>query len=304
MSHQQASNSLLSILFALAANLAICLAKLAAAFYTGSGAMLAEGVHSLADTGNQLLLLVGLKQAKKPPTPDYPLGFGKSIYFWSFIVAVMMFSMGGVFSVYEGIHKFRQPEPLTSPWVALGVLVFSLVAEGVSLWGCMREIGKVRGKRSLFSWFHQSRESELLVVFGEDLAALIGLSFAFLAILTALVTGNPVYDAAGSIAIGVLLILVAILVGAEVKSLLIGQGVDPQIQVEMEAFLDSQPEIRRVFNLITFQLGKDVMVAVKAQMEEFQSQSELIRAINNCEKRFKERFPQVFWSFFEPDDRD
>ncbi len=304
MSHQQASNSLLSILFALAANLAICLAKLAAAFYTGSGAMLAEGVHSLADTGNQLLLLVGLKQAKKPPTPDYPLGFGKSIYFWSFIVAVMMFSMGGVFSVYEGIHKFRQPEPLTTPWVALGVLVFSLVAEGVSLWGCMREIGKVRGKRSLFSWFHQSRESELLVVFGEDLAALIGLSFAFLAILTALVTGNPVYDAAGSIAIGVLLILVAILVGAEVKSLLIGQGVDPRIQVEMEAFLDSQPEIRRVFNLITFQLGKDVMVAVKAQMEEFQSQSELIRAINNCEKRFKERFPQVFWSFFEPDDRD
>jgi len=301
---EHSSNSLTSILFALGANIAICLAKFGAAFYTGSGAMLAEGVHSLADSGNQLLLLVGLKQAKKPPTSEYPLGFGKSIYFWSFIVALMMFSMGGVFSVYEGIHKLQRPEPLKIPWVAIGVLLFSMIAEGVSLWGCLREVGKVRGGRRLYSWFHQSRESELLVVFGEDLAALIGLVFAFAAILATLVSGNPVYDAVGSITIGMLLILVALLVGIEVKSLLIGQGVDPQIHAEMVAFLNAQPEIHRIFNLITFQLGKDVMVAVKAQMEEYDSQSEMIRAINSCEKRLKEHFPQVLWSFFEPDEED
>lgn len=298
------SNSLRSILFALGANMAICVAKLGAAFYTGSGAMLAEGVHSFADSGNQLLLLVGLKQAKKAPTPEYPLGFGKSIYFWSFIVALMMFSMGGVFSVYEGIHKLQQPEPLKTPWIAVGVLSFSIIAEGASLWGCLREVDKVRGKRSLTRWFHQSRESELLVVFGEDMAALVGLVFAFAAILATLVSGNPVFDAVGSIAIGVLLILVAVLVGMEVKSLLIGQGVDPQVHAEMVAFLNSQPEIRKVFNLITLQLGKDVMVAVKAQMEEFATQSELIQAINTCEVRLKDQFPQVLWSFFEPDERD
>ncbi len=301
---EHSTNSLTSILFALAANMAICLAKFGAALFTGSGAMLAEGVHSLADSGNQLLLLLGLRQAKKPPTPEYPLGFGKSIYFWSFIVALMMFSMGGVFSVYEGIHKLQHPEPLKTPLIALGVLFFSIIAEGISLRACLGEVRKVRGKRSFWQWFHQSRESDLLVVFGEDVAALIGLVFAFTAICTTLVTGNPSYDAIGSIAIGALLILVAFLVGIEVKSLLIGQGVDPAVHEEMVAFLNSQPEICGIFNLITFQLGKDVMVAVKARMADFSTPSEMVRAINACEIRLKEQFPQILWSFFEPDEED
>lgn len=297
-------NSVKSIFFALGANLAIFVAKLIAATITGSGAMLAESIHSLADSGNQLLLLVGLKQSKKPATPDYPLGFGKSIYFWSFIVALIMFSMGGVFSIYEGLHKLQHPEPLKSPWIAVGVLIFSIIAESISLWGCMREVNKIRRNRSYFRWFRESRESELLVVFGEDIAALLGLVFALVAVVLTMLTANPMYDAMGSIMIGVLLIVIAVMIAIEVKRLLIGQSVDPEIQKEMITFLHAQDEIRQVYNLITFQLGQDVMVAVKAEMQECGSQKEMIQGINRCEKRLKAAFPQVVWSFFEPDITD
>jgi len=298
------ANSLTSILFALGANLAIFIAKLAAALYTGSGAMLAEAVHSLADSGNQLLLIVGLRRAKRPPSYDHPLGYGKSIYFWSFLVALILFSMGGMFSVYEGVHKLQHPEPLTTPWIAFAVLLFSIVAEGISLWGCLREINKTRGERSIFTWFRESRESELLVVFGEDTAALLGLVFALLAIGLAVLTGNPFFDALGSIVIGLLLIVIAVVVGIEVKGLLIGQGVDRQTRAALIAFLEDQEEITRVFNIITLQLGKDVMVAVKAQMREYPTQAGLVEAINGCEKKMKAAFPQIVWSFFEPDLRD
>jgi len=297
-------NSVKSIFFALGANFSIFVAKLIAAMITGSGAMLAESIHSLADSGNQLLLLIGLKQSKKPPTPDYPLGFGKSIYFWSFIVALIMFSLGGIFSIYEGLHKLNHPEPLTSPWIAIGVLCFSIIAEGISLWGCMREVNKIRRNRSYFRWFRESRESELLVVFGEDFAALLGLLFALLAVTLSMLTANPMYDALGSIMIGVLLIVIAVMIGVEVKRLLIGQSVDPEIEKEMLALLESQDEIKQVYNLITFQLGQDVMVAVKAEMVDYTSPREMIQAINRCERRLKEAFPQVVWSFFEPDITD
>lgn len=301
MAHQ--SNSLKSIFFALGANSSIFVAKLAAALVTGSGAMLAEAIHSLADTGNQILLLVGLRQAKRPPTPDYPLGFGKSIYFWSFIVALIMFSLGGMFSIYEGIHKLHHPEPLVNPWIAVGVLAFSIIAESVSLWGCLREVNKVRGDRSLAEWFRESRQSELLVVFGEDLAALLGLSFALIAVGVTMVTGNPVYDASGSIVIGALLIVIAVLIGVEVKNLLIGQGVEPSLKKEMIASLEREEKIEQVLNLLTLQLGKDVMVAVKAKMQGCASADDMVDAINACEARFRKSFPQILWLFFEPDNK-
>ncbi len=298
------ADSLKSIFFALGANFAIFVAKLGAALYTGSGAMLAEAIHSLADSGNQLLLIVGLRGAKRPPNDKHPLGYGKTIYFWSFIVALILFSMGGMFSVYEGIHKLQHPEPLSGPWIAIAVLVFSIVAEGISLWGCLREVNKIRGNRSLFTWFQESRESELLVVFGEDFAALIGLAFALLAVGLAMYTGNPFFDALGSIVIGVLLIIIAVMIGIQVKRLLIGQGVDPAIHRSMVNFLEDQEEIVRLFNLITFQLGKDVMVAIKVEMCDYSNQIEMIKAINRCEEKLKAEFPQIVWSFFEPDIRD
>ena len=298
------ANSFVSILFALGANVAIFLAKLVAALYTGSGSMLAESIHSLADSGNQLLLIIGIKRAKRLPDDEHPLGYGKSIYFWSFIVALILFSMGGMFSVYEGIHKISHPQPLTSTWVAILVLVFSVGAESVSLWGCLREINKTRGRKNLFRWFRESRESELLVVFGEDVAALLGLVFALCALLASHIFENPLYDAVGSIVIGILLIIIAVMIGIETKSLLIGQGVEPETHQRILSFLEEQPEIKLIYSLKTLQLGTDVMAAIKARMYDYASAEELIEAINQCEKRLKKKFPQIVWSFFEPDIRD
>jgi cation diffusion facilitator family transporter len=297
-------DSVRAILFALGANFAIFLAKTFAAVVTNSSAMTAEAVHSLADCGNQGLLLLGLRQAKRPPSPDYPLGYGKAIYFWSFLVALLLFSVGGMFSLYEGIHKFSHPEELRWPWLAVGVLSFGIVAEMFSMVACMREVNRARGTDSLWHWFRQSRQSELIVIFGEDLAALFGLVFALVAVVVTMITGNPVYDAIGTIAIGVLLIVVAVFVAYEVKALLIGQGVDPQVKAKMLQFLDQRPEIRRVYNLLTLQLGNDVMVAVKAEMSRDLSTKGVVEEINTVEAALRKEFPDVRWCFFEPDIED
>jgi cation diffusion facilitator family transporter len=299
-----APDSLKSILFAFFANLSIALAKGVAALFTGSGAMLAETIHSLADSGNQLLLVLGLSQTKQAPTADHPLGFGKSIYFWSFLVALILFSIGGMFSLYEGLHKLAQPTPLSYPWVAIGVLLFAIVAESVSLWGCMREVNKERHGRNLARWFRDSRSSALIVVFGEDVAALAGLVLALAAIVATLLTGNPVWDAIGTMLIGVLLILVAFFVAIEVKALLIGQSTDPRTQQQMHQFLAARSEVEHLYNLLTLQFGPDVMVAVKARMAPQASDQNLVLAINVVEAAFRSRFTAVRWLFFEPDNSE
>jgi len=298
------ADSLKSILFALSANSAIAVAKGVAAAVTGSSAMLAEAIHSVADSGNQLLLILGLRQTKKSPTEDHPLGFGKSIYFWSFLVAVILFSVGGMFSLYEGTHKLLHPTPLSHPWVAIAVLVFAIAAESVSLWGCLREVNKERYGRNILQWFRQSRSSALIVVFGEDIAALLGLVFALAAIIATYLTGNPLWDALGTISIGILLIVVAFFIAVEVKDLLIGQSVDPPELEKMRQFLNRTPEVDNVYNLITMQFGPDAMVAVKARMGTTGSEIGLIAAINKVESAFRSEFPSVAWLFFEPDIRD
>jgi cation diffusion facilitator family transporter len=292
-----------AILFALGANFALAVAKGVAAFFTGSGAMLAETVHSLADCGNQGLLLLGMKQAKRPASPEYPLGYGKAIYFWSFLVAVMLFTVGGMFSLYEGIHKLQHPEPLQNWWWAVGVLVFGIVVETISMRACLQEVNKSRGNRSLWQWFRESRQSELVVIFGEDLAALLGLVFALFAVVTAVVTGNPIWDAVGTVGIGVLLIVIAVLVAVEVKAMLIGQSVDPERQRQIRDFLDRRPEIERVISLITLQLGNEAMVSVQAQIREQGGTVGMVEQINAVERALKQSFPEVRWSFFEPDVR-
>jgi cation diffusion facilitator family transporter len=298
------ANSLRAILLALGANSAIFVAKLIAAVMTGSGAMLAEAVHSLADCANQGLLLVGMRQAKRPPSMEYPLGWGRVMYFWSFLVAMLLFSVGGMFSIYEGVHKLSHPEPLSWPWLAVGVLAFSIVVEGISMHGCLKEVNKARGSRSLWRWFRETRSSELLVIFGEDLAALLGLSLAFIAIVATMITGNLLFDALGTIAIGVLLVIVAVAVANEVKALLVGQGVEPEQREAMIDFLNAQPDVDAVLNLLTVQMGPDVMVAVKARMAPAADQRSFIEAINRTEKAMKQAFPDVRWSFFEPDIAD
>lgn len=298
------ANPVKAILFALSANCAIAVAKYIAAFITHSGSMLAEAVHSTADCGNQLLLLLGMHQAKKPPSDDYPLGFGKETYFWSFIVALMLFSVGGMFSVYEGWHKLVEPESVGYPLIALSVLAFGIVAESLSMWGCLKEINKMRGNRSLWQWFHSSRNAELVVIFAEDLAALLGLMFAFIAVSITWATGNPMYDAIGSMVIGILLLVVAILVGIEVKAMLVGQGVEDQVKHEMILCIERQPSVEKVYNMLTLQMGKDVMVAVKVRMKPTGSDVALIEAINKTETVFRQQFSQVAFLFFEPDLHD
>lgn len=298
------ANSMRAILLALGANVAIFVAKLVAALVTGSGAMLAEAVHSLADCGNQGLLLLGMRQSRRPPSREYPLGWGRALYFWSFLVAMLLFSLGGMFSVYEGIHKLTAPEPLSHPWLAVGVLIFGIVAEGISMRGCLHEMAKVRHGRSLWRWFRESRSSELLVIFGEDSAALIGLMLALVAVLATAYTGNLLYDALGTIAIGVLLVVVAVLLSVQVKALLIGRGVEPERRQEMLDFLCARAEVAEVFNLLTLHMGPEVMVAIKARMAPMPSATAAVEAINAVERDFRTRFEEVRWSFFEPDIAD
>jgi cation diffusion facilitator family transporter len=295
------ADSLKTVLFALGANFGIAVSKSVAAYFTGSSAMLAEAIHSFADCGNQGLLLVGMKQAKKPPSDDHPLGHGKAIYFWSFLVAVLLFSVGGMFSVYEGWHKLHAPEALTNPWIAVGVLTFGIILESVSMRACVVEVNKIRRGRSFWTWFKESRQSELVVIFGEDLAALLGLVFALVFILLAMVTGNPIFDAIGTLAIGVLLLVVAVAVAIEVKAMLVGQSADPMVREDIHRVLRDQDCIESVFNVFTLHMGDDVMVAVKAQMKETGSVAKLIENINRAEAAIKAAHPSVKWVFFEPD---
>ena len=279
------------------------MAKSGAAAFTGSSAMLAEAIHSFADAGNQGLLLWGMKQAKRPPSPDYPLGWGKAVFFWSFIVALVLFSLGGLFSLYEGWHKLHSTEGLNSPWVAVGILVFGIVAECVSLRACMEEIDKVRNGRSYWRWFRESRQSELVVIFGEDIAALFGLVLALLAILLAILTGDPVWDALGSMSIGALLIFVAIGIAIEIKGLLIGQSAAPEAEARLREFLQRQEGVDKVLRLLTLHLGTSFMVAVKLKMSS-RSVEELVASINRAEAATRAEFPEIQWLFVEPDTAD
>lgn len=295
------ANPVKAVLFALVANFAIAVAKYIGAFFTNSGSMLAEAVHSTADCGNQLLLLLGMKLAKRPPTPDYPLGYGKETYFWSFIVALMLFSVGGLFSIYEGWHKLQHPEPLSYPLLALGILGFGIVAESFSTWGALREINKIRGNKNLWQWFRTSRNAELLVILGEDLAALFGLALAFVAVALTWATGNPIYDTIGTLSIGVLLIVVAVLVGVEVKAMLVGQGIEDSLKAGMIAMVEKEPDVAKVLNLVSLQMGNDVMVALKVRMKPLGTDIALLEAINRTEVAFRKAYPQVAFLFFEPD---
>jgi cation diffusion facilitator family transporter len=290
-----------AIFYALAANLGIAICKFAAAAFTGSGSMFAEAIHSTADCGNQVLLLFGLRQARRPASLLHPLGAGRAIYFYSLLVALLLFFVGGAFSVYEGVHRLMAHEPLSHAYIALGVLGVSVVLEAFSLMGALREIRKTNTGRSMWRWFRETRESELLVVTGEDVAALLGLAIAFAAVLMTMITGNPAFDAWGSIGVGVLLMVIAYLVAREVKSMIIGESASPEVRRAIEAHLRTRSEIRSIINLITLQWGRHVVVAVQAEMIDYESGRAMVDAINIVEADLQATFPQVRWVFFEPD---
>jgi cation diffusion facilitator family transporter len=293
-----------AILYAFLANLGIALAKTAAAAYTKSGSMLAEAIHSYADCGNQVLLYFGLKQSERPANLEHPMGYGKISYFWSFIVAVLLFSLGGVFSIYEGVHKLLDPHELSKPWVGLVVLGFSIVLENGSLAGALREIRKVRGRRSLSQWVKTTRNAELVVVLGEDLAAIFGLVLAFIFLGLATITGDTRFDAAGSICIGVVLIIVSVFVATRIKSLIVGRSAEPDVRAAIADVLASDDNVVRVFNALTLQFGPKVMLAAKVQMRPGTSIEQAVESINALERRLRARVPQIGWCFVEPDTED
>jgi cation diffusion facilitator family transporter len=300
MSSQSASSTK-AIFYALGANAGIALAKFSAAVYTGSGSMLAEAIHSLADCTNQIFLLIGLKEAKKPEDESHPMGYGRVVYFWAMMVALLLFFLGGVFSVFEGIERLRHPTPLKNATIAMVVLGVSVALEGFSLYGAMKEIRKISHGKPFFKWFRETRQSELMVVAGEDIAALFGLAFAFLAVVTTVVTGNPLWDAVGSIAVGVLLMVVAMFVMREVKAMIIGESAAPETHAAIKKHIEARPEVERVIHLITLQWGAQLMIAVQAKMRPQSSDIALVNAINVVEESLQMRWPQAKWCFFEPD---
>ena len=297
--------SVRAILYALGANFGIAVAKFGAAWWTNSGSMLAEAIHSTADCVNQLLLLLGMREARRPESVDHPLGYHRVTYCWSMIVALLLFFMGGAFSVYEGIERLRHPHALENGLVALIVLGVAVVLEAFSLAGAMREVRKTARGKPFLRWFRETRESELMVVAGEDIAALAGLTLAFVAVAATLLTGNPMWDALGTLSVGVVLMVIAVLVMIEVKGLIVGESASPELREEIQTFVAAQPEVAEVLNVITLAWGDKVVIAVKARMAEAESISgaQLVERINAVEARMQDRFPTAKWVFFEPDVR-
>ena len=289
-----------AILYAFLANGGIAIAKTWVAIITGSGSMLAEAIHSYADTGNQVLLYLGLRQSQRPPDAEHPLGYGKLSYFWSFIVALMLFSLGGLFSIYEGMHKLQHPEQLRQLWIAVAVLSFAIVLESFSLYGCLREINLIRGERPFREWLKHTRSSELVVVLGEDIAALLGLVLALVFVSIAGITGNPMYDAIGSMCIGVVLIVISVFLTLRVRSLLVGRSADPMIQEVIDDIIRDDEDIESVYNAITMQMGPDTLLAAKIRLKSGIDIDTAVADINDLEARLKKRVPGLKWCFIEP----
>lgn len=291
------------ILQSLAANGVIAAAKFAGAFFTGSGAMLAEAIHSGADCGNQILLLIGVKESRRPPDARHPLGYGRNVYFWSFMVALLLFSGGGVFSIYEGVHKLsEEPHALEHVGWALGILGFSLALEGWATWGNIKELNKRRGATPFLRFLADTKDSDLVVVFGENAAAVLGLAIALVAIGYAKVTGDTRADAVGSLLVGLVLVGVAVFLAREVKSLLVGEAADPIISEAAHKLAAANACIDEVLQCITMQQGPgEVVVALKVRCAPNLTAHDLSRAINDFEAALRRQRPEAKFIFVEPD---
>lgn len=290
------------IVFALLANLGIAIAKFAGALISGSASLLAEAIHSVVDCSNQALLLLGNKRSQKPATDRHPLGYGREAFFWSFIVAILLFSLGGLFAIYEGVHKLDAHEPVSYPWLGLTILLVSIGLEGGSFWACLTEIRKQNRHGSLWAWFRKSTAAELLVIFTEDAAAMAGLSLAALFLVLSWVTGNSVWDAVGSIVVGSVLVCVAILLAIEIKALLIGEAPAEDLRPGVEAIIHEVMPGAKLLRFLALQTGaSEVMLAMKIHPGPESSAREMIDRINEVERRTKARFPEIKWQFVEPD---
>jgi cation diffusion facilitator family transporter len=290
------------IIQSLIVNLLIACSKGVAAFMTGSGAMLAETIHSFSDCANQALLLLGVKQSRRSPNEKHPLGYGRAVYFWSFMVAMLLFSVGGMFSIYEGIHKYNNPEPVDHIEWGIGILLFSLALEGYATYSNLVELNIRRGATGLWQYLKSTKDSDLIVIFGENSAAVFGLILAISALLASYYTGDGHYDGLGSFAIGVVLILVAIFLSVKVKSLLIGESADPVINRLVQNQADKNPEILKLINCITIQQGPgEVLMCLKIKCKHDLNALQISTLINKFEAEIRECSPEVKWIYIEPD---
>jgi cation diffusion facilitator family transporter len=297
-----ASGGTKAIIAAFLANLGIAITKFIAWAVSGSASMLAEGVHSLADSGNQLLLILGGRKAKKQADREHPFGYGRERYVYAFVVSIILFSVGGVFSIYEGIEKLQHPHELTNAWLPLLVLAIAIVLESFSLRTAVKESNPLRGKQTWVQFVRRAKAPELPVVLLEDLAALIGLVLALLGVGLTVLTGNSTFDAAGTLAIGTLLIVVAIILGIETKSLLVGEGANETDVELIERAVLAGPEAERIIHMKTLYLGPDeLLVAAKLGFAADQRLLEVSAATNVIERRIREAVPSARVIYIEPD---
>jgi cation diffusion facilitator family transporter len=291
-----------AVFAAFGANLGIAAAKFAAFFLTGSASMLAEAVHSVADTGNEALLIIGRGRSNRPRSEEHPFGFGRERYFYGFVVSVMLFTVGATFSVYDGVHKILNPEPVHSPWVDYGVLALSAALEAFSLRTGIREANRVRGGRSWPTFIRRAKAPELPVVLLEDTAALIGLVFAFAGVALSVLTRDGRWDGAGSLGIGALLATAAAILAVETKSLLIGESASAEMQQLILAALEEGPDIIRVIHLRTVHIGPDsLMVAAKVAVQATDTAEQIAAGINAAEERIRVAVPIATTIYLEPD---
>lgn len=297
-----ASGGTKAIIAALLANLGIAVAKFVGWLVTGSSSMLAEAVHSVADTANQGLLLIGGRRAKRAATTEHPFGYGRDRYFYAFVVALLLFSLGSIFAIYEGIHKLEDPEPLTSPLVAVAILLVAIALESYSFRTAMRESRPLKGTASWWRFIRQAKAPELPVVLLEDFGALIGLVLAFLGVGLSVVTGNPVFDALGTLAIGVLLGGIAAILIVEMKSLLIGEGAAPPVLGRITDAIEDGGPVRRVIHIRTQYLGPDeLLVAAKIALDPCVTAEDVARGIDAAERRVRDAVPEARLIYLEPD---
>lgn len=297
-----ASGGTKAIVAALAANLAIAVAKFVAWFFSGSSSMLAEGVHSLADSGNQGLLLLGGKKAQREATPEHPFGYGRERYIYAFLVSIVLFTVGGMFAIYEGYEKIHDPHEITHWYWPVGVLVFAIVAESFSFRTAIKESNEIRGSLSWSQFIKRAKAPELPVVLLEDFGALIGLILALAGVGLALATGNGVWDGIGTLCIGVLLIAIAIVLAAETKSLLLGEAAGTEEIDKIKAAVVDGDVVTAVIHMRTLHLGpEELLVAAKIAVQSDDTATEVANAINAAEARIRAAVPIARVIYLEPD---
>ena len=292
-----------AIIAALFANIGIAVTKFTAYLLTNSSSMLAESIHSVADSGNQLLLLVGGRRAQRAATPAHPFGYGRERYVYAFIVSVVLFSVGGLFALYEGYHKLQHPEPIDAwKWVPVLVLVVAIGLESYSFRTAIHESNEVRGTLTWVQFIRRAKAPELPVVLLEDFAALIGLVLALFGVGLTLITDDGTWDGIGTVAIGVLLVCVAVVLAVETKSLLLGEGATPEAVARIEAALVADPSVQRVIHMKTMHLGPDeLLVAAKIAVAPIDSAAEVARTIDAAEARIRAAEPVARMIYLEPD---